>query len=1107
VAESYYLKLMGFPELRRADGRPVKLKVRKHLALLIYFVVDAREVYYRDELAELLWPEVPEENSRHSLSMACSVLRGLFGSTCITGNHAEIRFRSPEIRMDLDQLECGEILGSEVTPMLEVDAFLRDFQIEDAPDFQHWRDRRNAQFLPMMQAGLLMLTDQARRSGDMARLLALADRLLALDSLAEEGIRARMEALAMQGDRVGALRVFEAWKSELSAELGAQPSEILEGIAARLRQRGIPAAPAAALSAARSERPFVGRTAEYRALFEAWESTLQLHTTHVLLSGESGIGKSTLAMRFASAAALEGAAVARVQCFELEQRIAFGMIGALVTSLLSHPAVMGTAPESLAEVARVIPAVRQRFSHLPCPRQTEGEAARLQFAEGAFALLDAIMEEQPLVLIVDDYPRSDEASLSVLHMLLRRAANDRLMVILSGRPPEPDEPPQAARIRKGISYLPLRRVELAPLNDNDSDALIHNLLSTVNKEPGTPERRAILRTAGGNPMALELLTQDWISHGEAALAILLPAMGDVPGSALEAIGYDRLIERIVPALVPRTRLALYLAAILGPRLNDLEYFGIIGFTAPQTLAALSELLQSRVLRETPKGLEFVNELIRARLYLKIPVAVRTKLHNGVADRLLAEASTGGTIPGLEIAWHCRRARRSEEATPYLMSGARDAITHGAPDEAARALMSALGNLKGRAKAEASLLLAETYQEMGKWGDALACIPEITQEYNNDEYVRDMADILRVESETHLDIHPLDELPLQVRSLTLRCLESRESAIRARAAFAAASIAGMLRRQDLLLSVTEALGNVKLEELDPSDATRVLVARAMAHYHAREKESGRNAVLSAAALSESTGIMDSTFVQIQTGWGAISLAEGHYSDGIRQLEVAYNAAARLDNTQLMAQAAVNLSLCYYRLGMPDQELKWAVTCWEKGVGITKGSYNRTHAAARCAFAHLSNADHQGAKIWLKRLQELGQTSELEWVRQAAKLYEADIYWLMGQKLVALSVVERICSVEHQALSIGFVGPMARWTAVSAIMSGEVTKARYLLREWYDRLEEFDALDQAEVLCGLWNVEGHLGCVESGLREQARDILRRLPIQCSKQLQQLGLRLPN
>jgi DNA-binding SARP family transcriptional activator len=198
MADAYYLKLMGFPELRRPDGRPVKLKVRKHLALLIYLLMDGREVYFRDELAELFWPEVPEENSRHSLSMAFSVLRGLFGPGCIRGTHSEIQFTPPGLTLDLDRLEAGDILGTETSQPLEIDGFLRDFQIDDAPTFQHWRDRRHAQLLPLIQAGILTLTDQARRSADMPRMMSLADRLLAIDPLAEEGIRARMEAFAMQ---------------------------------------------------------------------------------------------------------------------------------------------------------------------------------------------------------------------------------------------------------------------------------------------------------------------------------------------------------------------------------------------------------------------------------------------------------------------------------------------------------------------------------------------------------------------------------------------------------------------------------------------------------------------------------------------------------------------------------------------------------------------------------------------------------------------------------------------------------------------------------------------------------------------------------------------
>src|SRR6185369_1063839 len=101
--------------------------------------------------------------------------------------------------------------------------------------------------------------------------------------------------------------------------------------------------------------------------------------------------------------------------------------------------------------------------------------------------------------------------------------------------------------------------------------------------------------------------KDWKTHGQAALAILLPAMAELPGSVLEAIGYDRLIERIVPSLSPKRRLTLYIAAILGPRLNNLEFFEIAELTPAMTMAALSELAHENILRNTTIGLEFVND--------------------------------------------------------------------------------------------------------------------------------------------------------------------------------------------------------------------------------------------------------------------------------------------------------------------------------------------------------------------------------------------------------------------------------------------------------------------------------------------------------------------
>ncbi|HET9275496.1 MAG TPA: AAA family ATPase, partial [Gemmatimonadales bacterium] len=713
----YFLKCMGYPELVGPDGRPVRIRVRKHLALLIYLAVEGRSRVARDVLVELLWGAAPAADGRHSLSTGLSLLRAVLGRDVIEGTATSVRFDRAAVGLDLDRL-TSPAEGDRTVPELEEDSFLADFSIPDAPPFAHWRDGQQARLFPLIRASLIGRLDLARRSGDVAALAILGERLSRLDPLAEEGTRARMEALAMSGDRMSALRLYEEWKAELESELRARPSESLESIAQRLRRSGT-GTPATAAIAVRGEswshRPFVGRSAEFRQVFEAWESTLQLRSQHVVIEGETGLGKSTLAQRFADAAGLQGAACARVQCFELEQRIPFGMMGSLVSTLLDRPGAVGTDPAALAEIGRLVSKVRTRFPELPPPRPVEGEAARVLFAEGVFALLEAIAEEQPVVLVIDDYPRSDEASLSVLHMLLRRTELGRVMVILTARLPESGEPPQAVRIRKGIASLALRRMELGPLDESSSDAVLTALVTGAGRRLHPPERRAILRAAAGNPLALELLAQDWMTHGDAAVALTLPAMqAEVPSTALSVTAYDRVVDRLVPNLSRRGRRALWLATVLGPRLNEFLYFELVGLREGPLVAALSELTSSLVLRDVSGRLEFTNELMRARLYLLIPSGIRTKLHCDVSTRLIAADDQGKEVPGLEIAWHCIRARQSELATPYLMRGARQAIAAGAPDEASRALSTAMKHLKGRDRDEGTLLLAETLQEMGDW---------------------------------------------------------------------------------------------------------------------------------------------------------------------------------------------------------------------------------------------------------------------------------------------------------------------------------------------------------------------------------------------------------
>ena len=61
----FLLQTLGVPEIR-SDDRPIKLNLRKGLALLIY-LAEARGAVARDLVATLLWPESPRETGRARL--------------------------------------------------------------------------------------------------------------------------------------------------------------------------------------------------------------------------------------------------------------------------------------------------------------------------------------------------------------------------------------------------------------------------------------------------------------------------------------------------------------------------------------------------------------------------------------------------------------------------------------------------------------------------------------------------------------------------------------------------------------------------------------------------------------------------------------------------------------------------------------------------------------------------------------------------------------------------------------------------------------------------------------------------------------------------------
>jgi len=1099
-----YLRCLGQPALFAPNGDPIRFRTRKHLALLVYLAVEKRS-HRRDRLAELLWPKVSATEARHSLATGLSVLRPRLGLDALETSRDHVRLVPGSVTLDLDRLRSGDVLGSEVTEPLQVAAFLDGFDIADSAEFTLWKDQQQAALLPVIKDALLLLIDRCRRTGDTRQIEQVADRMLTLDYLCEDAIRAKMEARAFAGDRLTALEIFEGWKKKLADELGAAPSDLVEGMAVRLRRRGWERSTLANIPNVPTDqwrgRPFIGRTAEYRTLYEQWEAARKGLPGHALVLGDSGVGKTTLVQRLTTAAGLQGAAISRVQCYDVEREIPYSTLNGLVIGLLDRPGVSATSPEALAELCRIIPEVRLRFPNLPVADASQRETARIRLTEAFLQLLRAIADEQPTVLVIDDLHRADSVSLAVLHLIMRRAIGQPLMVIMIARPAELIQSSQAARLRESADRLGIREIDLPPLSCDESVDLLRSLIDP-DAQPNDIEKLALLRAAAGFPMVLELLVQDWKSSGQQCLALSLSAMTTdlvTTGEAYRA--YRHLLARITRMLDCTTQNVLNLAAILGPHLNDLSMYGLVDLSAGQTMTALGNLVRCRVLRDGPQGLEFVNELVRAAAYLGVPPSLRRLLHSSIADRFIQQ--TGGRADlGLEIAWHCIRGGRTTEARRYLLEGAHAAIKCGAPYEAERGLSTALPQLVEPERSQALILLSEALQEQSRWMESLNYLDQL--EPHPSAQIEPAAFVLKTRAHRRLGVFDVKELTAMPAKLLEFIRSGPDPASSIQAAVEAASILETLRCNSVVPAIQECLSGLCADHLEVDDAAHLLLAQSMLHYQMKDFTASLACAREAIGLLEKNNHQNSVLAMLQNGLGAIFTKQGLYEESIPEFLKCYQTSTRVGNDRIYVQASANLSLSLMRMGQYENAITWGERSLQDSLALVNWGYGFQGAEGTVfSYAMTSTNLSRAEELIVQTRADLESHAPLG-VSRAWALYSADAYTLMGRVREAEEEAQRAVTSPDDQMHMDFCsGPYARWIARTGFASGNPVGAKsridFLLSEW----RMYDALDQAEILnAKCWLQSRGDGLAGGDFHLMLRH-LERLPRAVTEQLNRMGM----
>ncbi len=350
---------------------------------------------------------------------------------------------------------------------------------------------------------------------------------------------------------------------------------------------------------------------------------------------------------------------------------------------------------SVGELLRGIPVVGGAVSAGVATYREEGllDAALVESVNSHYLrLIDALAQELPLVLLLDDMHWADESSVDLLGYTSQRLRDAPLLLVLTYREEDIDVTEGLHPLRKTLlemdRYVGLERIPLERLSADGLGRLVRN-------ELGAPVGRRLLgwisKKSLGNPLfAMEYLgllrdrrALEYLHDGVEADEDLLRELSAIP-SRIESI-----LEKRVRGLTAEERRALQVASIIGPQFSRDQVIAISDLETKETEAALRALKQRTALiraSSVPGAAQpytFFHNLVRTHVadsLQKNDLPDFQELHARCAETIYDADS----LPDVQrIATHYHLAARHDEALRACNRAARGLFNSGGPKEALR----------------------------------------------------------------------------------------------------------------------------------------------------------------------------------------------------------------------------------------------------------------------------------------------------------------------------------------------------------------------------------------------------------------------------------------
>ena len=595
---SMKVSLLGSPRVI-ADGQELVFPYRKAEGLFYYLCLKGS--VSRDEAIGIFWADCSENSARKNLRDVIYHLKKLLGEDVV---YTEGNNRINLSRDKIDSIDYEELTDDNILERYTGD-FLGYFYIKNCMEFEDWATGIREELLRKYQKAARNQVSQVSKGNEVKAIVNCAGLLLRKRILEEELYRELLSGLLRLGACTEAREVYEKLQTVLMEELGTKPEEstsnlMQEAVLMKAERPGTK-------QSEQSKEYFFGREKEMLFLLSNLSNFYRGEkASSILLTGEAGVGKSTIMSRLRDVMEDDRYLAISYQCVQTEEEL-----------------YLKPWNDILAQAEKLCRSLRISCTTAPnfYAKQIDMSLFATQyeiFAESTMRTLAENLTGKKIVLFIDDVQWMDNASKRLLCNLMFWADNKKLLMVLTGRDDCAKQllPLRAAMVGKGV----LKEVVVSRFTREETQQIISERRPELLDEPDKLDQ--IYRDTDGNALfLLEYLKE--LEHGGSPGKLSERATGMIQSRLVNLTGEEwELLNGIS----------------LQPRFATIEELQIIsGQTSIQMLRNLEHLLARQLicLKNTynKSGYGFFHQIIRDYIYNSMLEDKRQLLHQMVAEAM------------------------------------------------------------------------------------------------------------------------------------------------------------------------------------------------------------------------------------------------------------------------------------------------------------------------------------------------------------------------------------------------------------------------------------------------------------------------------------------